>query len=48
MVAETTDEEWRNVTVVESDAFNMISMMAEAAEAPMTTEMKNRVLKMLE
>ena len=47
MVAETTDEEWRNVTVVESDAFNMISMMAEAAEAPMTTDMSERVLKIL-
>ena len=43
-----TEEESRNTTVVEANTFKILSMMAEAAEAPMTTEMKNRVLKMLE
>ena len=35
MVAETTEEESRNTTVAEADAFKMLSTMAEAEEAPM-------------
>ena len=48
MVAETTEEELRNMTAAEADAFKMLSTMTEAAEEPMKMEMSDRVLKMLE
>ena len=47
MVAETTEEESRNMTVAEADAFKMLSMMAEAAEVIMTMETREIVLKIL-
>ena len=37
MVAATMEEELRKMTPVEADAIKMLSTMAEAAEAPMTT-----------
>ena len=47
MVAETTEEESCNTTVSEADAFKMLSTMAEAEEAHMIMERRERVLKML-
>ena len=47
MVVETMEEESRNTTVAEADEFNMLSMMAEAAEAPMKMETRERVLNIL-
>ena len=38
MVAASMEEESRKMTSAEADALNMLSIMAEAAEAPMTTE----------
>ena len=36
MFAETTEEESRNMTEAEADAFNMLSTVVEAAAAPLT------------
>ena len=48
MVAETMEEESRNMKAAEADASKMLSTMEEAAEEPKTTETRERVLKMLE
>ena len=47
MVAETMEEESRNMTAAEADALKMLSTMAEAAEEPMTMETRERVLMIL-
>ena len=48
MVTEMTEEELRNRTAVQADAFKILSTMAEAAEVPMPMETRERVIKMLE
>ena len=47
MVAETTEEESRNMTAAEADALKMLSTMAEAAEEPMAMETREIVINML-
>ena len=47
IVAETTEDELLKIKAAEADALKMLSAMAEAAEAPMTTEKRKGVLKMV-
>ena len=44
---EASEEESRMMTSVESDALKMLSTMAEAAESPMTEEMREGILNMV-
>ena len=47
IVAETTEDELLKIKAAEADALKMLSAMEEAAEAPMTTEKRKGVLKMV-
>ena len=47
MVVAMMEEESRNMTAAEADAFKMMSTMAEAAEARMTIETREGALKVV-
>ena len=47
MVAATMEEELSKMTSAEADALKILSMMAEAAEAPMMTETREGALTMV-